>query len=273
MSRGEKKLTPLPEEIRLAEFLRGVGKLAVAFSGGCDSVLLADFAARVLGTENLLLVHGNTPLTFSREDESARTFAHRRNLPFLELTLPVLEDSRIARNDKWRCYHCKKRIFSAILEAAAARGFPRLADGTNPDDRSDWRPGIAAADELGVLHPFCECGIGKRRIRLLARRAGLPVWNLPAAACLASRIPTGVPLTEDALRKCAAAEEILMDLGFSGLRVRILADSSASLEFRGPALGRAIRMEKTIREALRPLGFSRVAVNPAGYRQGAMNLL
>ncbi len=273
MPGGEKKLTPLPEEVRLAQYLRGIGKLAIAFSGGCDSVLLADFSARVLGPDSILLIHVNSPLTFSGEDRSAHEFAVSRNLPYLELPVDVLEDPRIVCNDKWRCYHCKKRIFSAIQSAAASRGFSALADGTNPDDRHDWRPGIAAADELGILHPFSECGIGKRRIRLLARRAGLSVWTLPAAACLASRIPTGVPLKEEVLRRCGAAEQALAQLGFSGSRVRALADGSASLEFRGPALSRAFRMEEKVCNVVRSFGFSRVVIHPSGYRQGSMNRL
>ncbi len=266
-------MTPLTEEVRLTEFLRNAGKLAVAFSGGCDSTLLAAFAARVLGPENVLSVHVNTPLTFRREDDSARAFARQWNLPFLELEIDALADPEIVRNDKWRCYHCKKRIFSSILAATAERGFHQLADGANTDDKNDWRPGAKAADELGVLHPFTACGIGKRRIRLLSRRMGLATWNMPAAACLASRIPTGVALTAETLRRCGEAEETLSELGFPGSRVRALADGSASLEFRGVYLPRALRLEPRIQEALKPFGFFPVTVCRSGYRQGSMNVL
>lgn len=273
MSGGGIALKPLPDEIRLAEFLHRTGKLAIAFSGGCDSTLLAGFAARELGAEQVLLVHVNTPLTFRREDDSAREFAVRRGLAYLELNVDALSDPEIVRNDKWRCYHCKKRIFTAVFAAAAERGFLRLADGANTDDRNDWRPGAKAADELGVLHPFSECGIGKRRIRLLSRRMGLPTWNMPAAACLASRIPTGVALTAEALFRCGEAEDVLAKLGFPGTRVRTLADGSASLEFRGVFLMYALRREKRIREALAPFGFHVVTIDRAGYRQGSMNVL
>lgn len=274
MSCGGTALKPLPEELRLAEFLNRTGRLAIAFSGGCDSTLLAGFAARELGAERVLLVHVNTPLTFRREDDSAREFADRYGLAYLELKIDALNDPEVVRNDKWRCYHCKKRIFTEVLAAAAERGFHLLADGANTDDKNDWRPGARAADELGVLHPFTVCGIGKRRIRLLSRRMGLPTWNMPAAACLASRIPTGIALTAEELHRCGEAEDALAALGFPGTRVRALADGTASLEFRGGVfLAYAFRREKRIREALAPFGFRAVTIDRAGYRQGSMNVL
>ena len=135
-------------------------------------------------------------MTIEQETREAFRFAEHLGARCLNLKLDVLQLPEIVRNDKWRCYHCKKYLFTEILRAAAENGFRTLLDGANVDDSGDWRPGARAADELGVLHPFVECGFGKRRIRLVSRRMGLASWTMPAAACLASRIPTGIPLTD-----------------------------------------------------------------------------
>ncbi len=266
-----KILKELPFEIRLKEYLQGKRRLAVAFSGGCDSSLLAAFAARILSPENVLLLHAATPMTFERENHFARELASRYGTPYQEISMDALSIPEIVRNDSMRCYHCKKYIFTALLKEAEKRNFHRLADGANIDDKSDWRPGAMAADELGVLHPFTECGLGKREIRLLSRRMELPTWHLPAAACLASRIPTGTPLDPETIQMAGRGEEFLESLGFHGTRVRCLGSKIASLEFRGPHLKRAIRMKESIQKALLELGFSQVNIHPNGYKQGNMN--
>lgn len=268
-----KKLTPLPEELALSAFLKKTERAAIAFSGGCDSSLLAAFAARELVPENVLLVHVSTPMTFERENLFSRKFAVSLGTRYLELEIDALQSPEVVKNDKWRCYHCKKLIFSTILKAAAEQGFHHLLDGANTDDKGDWRPGAKAADELGVLHPFTECGFGKRLIRLVSRRMGLPSWSMPAAACLASRVPTGTPLTREALALCGKAETVLAALGFPGCRVRCVDGNRASLEFRGPYLARALRLQDKIRDALSGCGFSEILIDPAGYRQGSMNKL
>lgn len=266
-------LKPLPEEVALSAFLKRNGRVAIAFSGGCDSTLLTAFAVRELGAENVLPVHVSTPMTIANETQTARRIAARLGVRCLELETDVLRLPEVVRNDKWRCYHCKKQIFSQILHAASGEGFRTLLDGANTDDSGDWRPGAKAADELGVLHPFVECGFGKRLIRLVSRRMGLPSWTMPAAACLASRIPTGIALTKELLQRCGNAENILAELGFSGCRVRCLEGNRASLEFRGPALSRALRMRQEIEKALSVCGFAEIRIDPEGYRRGAMNKL
>ncbi len=273
MAPGGKTLTPLPEEKALSAYLKRLGHVAIAFSGGCDSTLLTAFAIRELGAEHVLPVHVSIPMTIEQETREAFRFAEHLGARCLNLKLDVLQLPEIVRNDKWRCYHCKKYLFTEILRAAAENGFRTLLDGANVDDSGDWRPGARAADELGVLHPFVECGFGKRRIRLVSRRMGLASWTMPAAACLASRIPTGIPLTREMLHRCGEAESILARLGFSGCRVRCLEGNCASLEFRGPALSRAFRLRKTIEESLAPCGFSAILLDPAGYRRGSMNKL
>ena len=266
-------LKPLPEELALSAFLKRKKGVAIAFSGGCDSTLLTAFAVRELGAEAVLPVHVTTPMTIASETESARRVAERLGVRCLELETDVLSLPEVVRNDKWRCYYCKKAIFQTILTAISGEGFRHLLDGANLDDSGDWRPGATAADELGVLHPFVECGFGKRLIRLVSRRMGLPSWTMPAAACLASRIPTGIPLTEEQLQRCGKAEALLAGLGFSGCRVRCLEGNRASLEFRGPSLSRALRLREKIGQALAICGFSDILIDPEGYRRGAMNKL
>ena len=266
-------LTPLPEELALSAFLKQKERVAIAFTGGCDSTLLTAFAVRELGAENVLPIHLTTPMTIAKETQTARRTAARLGVRCLELEADVLSLPEVVKNDKWRCYHCKKAIFSTILKAASGEDFRHLLDGANLDDSGDWRPGAKAADELGVLHPFVECGFGKRLIRLVSRRMGLSSWTMPAAACLASRIPTGTPLTEELLRRCEEAETILAGLGFSGCRVRCLEGNRASLEFRGPSLSRAFRLRQEIENALSVCCFAEIRIAPEGYRRGAMNKL
>jgi uncharacterized protein len=158
-----------------------------------------------------------------------------------------------------------------VLREIRGRGFANLADGTVTDDFGDYRPGLEATAELGVLHPLADAGFDKRLTRLLARRYSIPNWNMPASACLASRIPCGTPITAEALGKISKAEEFLTDLGFPGCRVRCFPDDSASVEVPRPRLGRLFRLGKRVERELKSIGFLKVRLDPDGYRRGAMN--
>ena len=170
-------------------------------------------------------------------------------------------------NGPLRCYYCKKRIFTALGERARSLGFAVLADGANFDDREDYRPGAKAADELGVAHPLRE--LPKQAIRDLAREWKLPVWNLPAAACLASRIPAGTPLDREALATVEAGENAVAARGYTGFRVRRIGPDTARLEFRADDLERAEAERGSLETLLAPLGFETVEI--ALYRTGSMN--
>ena len=172
----------LPEEVRLAEILRGYAPLGIAFSGGADSTALAVFASRVLNTGAVILIHAETPLAPGRESQLVRETAKRYSIPLKTVFIDVLSDPAIRANDSMRCYHCKKRIMGSALDELRSAGFRYLCDGANTDDFSDWRPGMKASAELGVRHPFIEAGLGKRRIRLIARRLGIGNWMMPASA-------------------------------------------------------------------------------------------
>lgn len=242
-------------------------RLAIAFSGGCDSALLAAAAHRALGNSNVLLLLADSELLPRAEFERARKIAEESGLPLEIVRFDPLSDPAIRENGPLRCYHCKKRLFSMLMKRAGELGFPRLADGANRDDRNDYRPGAKAADELGIVHPLAE--LPKSAIRELAKELGVPVWNLPAAACLASRIPTGSPLERTILAAVEAGERTVAELGYTGCRVRRTGPETARLELRQEEMARAEQEWNQIRSRLGSCGFTTVEL--ACYRTGSMN--
>jgi len=178
----------------------------------------------------------------------------------------------VRENPPDRCYLCKRAVFERIGEVAAAEGITTVCDGSNLDDLADYRPGARAVRELGVESPLVRAGLGKRDIRELSRRLGLPTWDLPSAACLASRFVYGEPLDEDRLAAVDAAEEFLHEAGFGQLRVRVHGDL-ARLEVTADELPRLMEAEQraAVQERLLELGFTYVTADLGGYRMGSMN--
>jgi uncharacterized protein len=258
-------------ERKLLDYLRGIPKLVVLVSGGADSALLAEAARRAAPAEPPILSHALLPFSPPEETDFIKDFAAERGLELVVVPVPLLENAEVASNGPERCYHCKK----AILEAVSAD--PRIprsavfADGTVLDDYGDYRPGLRATEEAGILRPLAGNGIGKREVRLLARRYGIPFWNRPASACLASRVPTGSRITREKLYMVSEAESRLSARGFRGCRVRCLDGSVASVEVAKIHLRRLRRLEDEIRPELLAVGFAEVRINPLGYTKGAMN--
>lgn len=204
----------------LNEFFKENPKTALAFSGGVDSAYLL-YAARQAGAE----VHAyyvKTAFQPEFEYEDAMGLAKQLGTQVTVLRLNALSDHQVAANPANRCYYCKQNIFGNIWRAARADGFTVLLDGTNASDQAGDRPGMKALQELQVRSPLREAGLTKAMIREKSREAGLFTWNKPAYACLATRIPTGVTITEEDLARTEWAESYLMNLGFSDLRVRLL---------------------------------------------------
>ena len=255
----------------LEEIINGYGTLAVAVSGGADSTLLAKFAAGLLPTDRLLLVHAELPFSPVRETSFIKQWASKNSLPLQILSVNPLLDAEVAGNGDRRCYYCKRIIMKNILEEAEKRGISTVADGTVADDFGDYRPGLEAAAELGIRHPLAEAGFDKRLVRLAARSLRLPNWNMPASACLASRIPCGMPIDMKIIAMVEKAEEYLFSLGFAGCRVRVPAAGTACIEVPRIYLRRLFRKRDEISAELQEIGFTKITMDLNGYRKGSMN--
>ena len=199
-------------------------KAALAFSGGVDSAYLL-YAAKQAGA-NVTAYYVRTPFQPQFEYDDAVKLAQELKMPMRTIGMDVLEDPNVVANPANRCYYCKRRIFTAILEAARADGYSLILDGTNASDDASDRPGMVALRELEVRSPLRECGLTKPEIRRLSKEAGLFTHDKPAYACLATRIPTGVTITAEALQRTEAAEEYLKNLGFTDFRIRLMGSAA-----------------------------------------------
>lgn len=213
------KLNPaiLPEALQ--RFFSENRRIALAFSGGCDSALLL-YAAKACGAE-LGAYYVKSPFQPEFELADARKLADEIGCGMRILEVDVLADEDVRSNPSDRCYFCKQRIFRAILEAARADGFSCVMDGTNASDDASDRPGMRALREMQVRSPLRECGVTKAQVRALSKEAGLFTWNKPAYACLATRIPTGTEITKTDLSRIERSEALLSAMGFSDFRVRM----------------------------------------------------
>ena len=251
--------------------LASLGSVLVAYSGGVDSAFLAITAARVLG-RSVLCVTADSPSYPDRHREIALDTARAFALQHEIIRTAEIERREYRANPANRCYYCKHELYTHLAGIARARGLAAVVDGSNADDRGDYRPGRQAAREFGVLSPLDEAGLTKTEIRALAKRAGLATWDEPASACLSSRIPYHSEVTTEKLRTIEAAERVLRGLGFRVFRVRH-HDAIARLELGRDELARALDpvVSETIDRALRALGYSHVTVDLRGYRLGSLN--
>lgn len=258
-------------ETALIARLRQLPSLIVAYSGGVDSAYLAWAASRVLG-ERALSVTADSASYPARHREMALSIARQFSLNHEIIHTSELERPEYRANHPDRCYHCKNELFTQLARLAGARGFAAVADGSNADDRGDYRPGRKAAHELGIISPLDEAGLTKDDVRALSREAGLPTWDEPASACLSSRIPYFSEVTEEKLQVIEQAEEAVRALGFRILRVRHHGEI-ARLEVGRDEMARLLDPEisSAVDRALRRLGFRFVTVDLKGYRLGSLN--
>lgn len=256
---------------KLFGILRSLGRVIVAYSGGTDSAFLAWAAHRVLG-ENALAVTADSPSLPESHKRDAEELARAIGLRHQYLETREFDNPDYVRNDPDRCFYCKDELFTRLEELGRSLGIPHIVYGVNLDDLGDHRPGHKAAHLHRVGMPLVEAGLTKAEIRELSRRAGLPTWDRPASACLASRIPYGTPVTVEAVKLIERGEEALHALGFRQCRVRYHGDL-VRLEIATEELPRALTPEMARRfvEIFKPLGFHYVTLDLEGYRQGSLN--
>ncbi|MEZ5421400.1 MAG: ATP-dependent sacrificial sulfur transferase LarE [Vicinamibacterales bacterium] len=251
--------------------LAALQSVVVAFSGGIDSAFLAVAAARVPGVRALAVTGDSASYPEHHRQQAlgvARDFALAHEIVATE----ELERPGYRANAGDRCFHCKTELYGTLTTLARARGFAAVLDGSNADDRGDYRPGRAAARDHGVLSPLDEVGLGKGEIRALARGLGMTIWDAPASACLSSRIPHHSEVTAAKLAQIERAEDAVRALGFRVFRVRHF-DHLARLEFAPGEMARALdpALAAEITTRVRAAGFDLVEVDPRGYRQGSLN--
>ena len=257
--------------VLLRRQLADLDRVVVCFSGGVDSGYLLAEAVSVLDDRAVALT-AVSPSLAPEEGAAARRLAAQLGARHLLVDTAEVDDPRYAANPANRCYFCKVEVYGRAVREALRLGGHRVVDGFNVDDRGDHRPGRQAAKEHGVRSPLDDAGFTKADIREAARRLELPVWNKPALACLSSRFPYGTAITPERLTRVAACERVLREHGFSICRVRYF-DERARIEVAPAEVARfhdaALLADVTAR--FRAAGFREVEVDPAGYRQGAMN--
>lgn len=259
------------KESALFDMLRSLGRVIVAYSGGTDSAYLAWAAGRALGDKAIAITADSASIPESHKRD-AEAFAREAGFKHEYIATNEFNNPDYVKNDKDRCYHCKDELFTQLEAYANAHSYEHIIYGVNKDDLGDYRPGQRAAKLHEVKAPLVDAGLTKAEIRRLSRRAGLSIWDRPAAACLSSRVPYGTPVTRETVKTIETGEEQIKALGFRQFRVRFHGEI-VRIEIAREELPRALSVEyfERFAEIFKPLGFHYVTLDVEGYRQGSLN--
>jgi uncharacterized protein len=255
--------------VKLENYIKNLKSLAVAFSGGTDSSFLLYLAHQILGT-NALGLTVKSPYIAQWEVDEALEFVKKYNIPHKIIEVPF--DEQIRNNPSNRCYLCKLKVFNIIKKEALSSGFQYLADGTNHDDLSDFRPGLRALKEMNIKSPLLECEISKDEVREISKHFNIPTWNKPAYACLLTRLPVDTQVNESSLRRIEKSEKFLIDQGIRAVRVREHANL-ARIETTENNISLLLdpEMRANIAKNLKEFGYQYICIDLEGYRTGSMN--
>lgn len=254
---------------KLKEILKDMESVLVAYSGGADSTLLLKVAHDTLGNK-VLAVTADSPTYPKEELMFSKRMAKRIGAPHKIIRTFELEDTRFISNPVNRCYFCKKELFGRLKKIAKEKKLNFVIDGSNESDKSDYRPGIKAKEEFKIRSPLADAGLTKDRIRALSKKLGLPTWNKPSLACLASRIPYGTGISKKILERIYKAEDILKKNGFNQVRLRDY-DNLCRIEVSKNDIPCLINMRRQIVGKFKKLGYNYITVDLEGYRTGSMN--
>lgn len=255
----------------LKVYLKSLGSVAVAFSSGVDSTFLLKVAHDVLGDKAIAVTAASCSFP-ERELNEAKKFCAENGIQHIVCESEELDIDGFRQNPKNRCYLCKKELFEKIKKLAAEQGIENIIEGSNMDDNGDYRPGLQAVAELEVKSPLRHCNLNKNEIRLLSKKLGLPTWEKQSFACLSSRFVYGETITEEKLGMVDKAEQLLLDLGFHQVRVRIHG-MMARIEIDPAEFDKLMQPEtrEKITRELKSYGFTYVTLDLMGYRTGSMN--